>query len=101
MTLAGFRASGTEAALGYWLVPAARGAGLAGTAARLLCDYGFGTLGLRRIELEIRPGNAASHPVAERLGAVHEGLRPESHEAEGRRWDMVAYSLTAPSRSSA
>lgn len=79
--------------LGYWLVPEARGHGLAFAAARLLCDWGFAALGLERIELEIRPDNDASQRLAERLGATCEGLRPESHLAEGRRWDMVLYSL--------
>lgn len=79
--------------LGYWLVPEARGHGLAFAAARLLCDWGFAELGLGRIELEIRPDNDASQRLAERLGATREGLRPESHLAEGRRWDMVLYTL--------
>jgi RimJ/RimL family protein N-acetyltransferase len=79
--------------LGYWLVPEARGHGLAFAAARLLCGWGFAALGLARIELEIRPDNVASQRLAERLGATREGLRPESHLAEGRRWDMVLYSL--------
>lgn len=91
VNLTAFRAG--EAAFGYWLVPAARGRGLATAAARLLGQWGFGALGLRRIELEIRSDNIASQRVAERLGASREGLRPDSHEAEGRRWDMVVYSL--------
>jgi ribosomal-protein-alanine N-acetyltransferase len=88
---------GAVTSLGYWLVPDARGKGLASAAARLLCAWGFAELGLRRIELEIRPDNLASQRLAERLGATREGLRPESHLAEGQRWDMVLYSLSPAS----
>jgi [ribosomal protein S5]-alanine N-acetyltransferase len=85
------RFEGTAAALGYWLVPAARGHGLAVNAARMLCAYGFEKLGLTRIELAILPENRPSHAVAERLGAKREGVRRESHEA-----DMVIYSVRSP-----
>lgn len=82
-----------EAALGYWLVPVARGKGYATAATRVLCTWGFEELGLRRIELAILPTNRASRRVAERLNARHEGLRRDSHEAEGRPWDMEIYTL--------
>jgi len=84
-----------SAALGYWLAPDARGRGLASRAAQLLCDWGFAQLGLGRIELAILPENDASQRVAARLGAVCEGIRRDSHEAAGRRWDMLVYALTA------
>lgn len=82
--------------LGYWLTPAARGQGLAARGAGLLRDYGFRELRLERIELSIRPENAASHAVAARLGATRECLRHDSRDAAGRRWDMVMYSITRP-----
>jgi RimJ/RimL family protein N-acetyltransferase len=84
-----------QAALGYWLVPAARGRNLATRAARLLADWGFGQLGLERVELAILPDNVASRRVAERLGATPEELRRRSHEAGGRWWDMAIYALGA------
>jgi RimJ/RimL family protein N-acetyltransferase len=83
VNLVRFSDDGREAALGYWLVPAARGQGLAVTAARMLSSLGFDQLRLARIELAIPPGNAASHHVADRLGAVREDVRR----------DMVIYSL--------
>ena len=46
---------------------------------------------LTRIELLIEPANLASRRVAERLGAVHEGLA--SHEANGRTYEMSMYGL--------
>jgi [ribosomal protein S5]-alanine N-acetyltransferase len=96
VNLGRFSDDGSRAALGYWLVPSARGRGLASVAARTLTNWGFHVMGLERIELAILPENAASHRVAERLGAKPEGLRPSSHEAGGRWWDMEIYVLHRP-----
>jgi RimJ/RimL family protein N-acetyltransferase len=85
-----------RAALGYWVVPAARGRGVATTAAQLLCAWGFEQLHLTSIELAVRPQNVASQRVAQRLGARADGLRPNSHRADGRSWDMLIYTLVAP-----
>lgn len=91
-----FSDDGTRAELGYWLVPGARGQGLASAAARTLTSWGFEAMGLKEIELAILPENVASQRVAKRLGATPEGLRAESHEAGGRWWDMEIYTLHAP-----
>jgi len=96
VNLVRFSADARQAALGYWLVPGARGQGLAVAAAEMLCAWGFEQMNLVRIEFAILPDNAASHRVADHLGAVREGLRRDSHEAGGRKWDMVIYSLSAP-----
>jgi RimJ/RimL family protein N-acetyltransferase len=96
VNLVRFSEDGREAALGYWLVPAARGQGLAVTAARMLSSWGFEQMALARIEVAILPDNTASHRVALRLGATREGVRPDSHEAAGRTWDMVIYALHGP-----
>jgi RimJ/RimL family protein N-acetyltransferase len=82
-----------EAAIGYWLVPEARGQGLATAAASLLIDWRLESLPLERIELAILPENQASQRVAARLGATPEGIRDQSHEAEGRMWAMTIWSL--------
>ncbi len=97
VNLSRFSEDGNEAALGYWLVPSARGRGLASAAARTLARWGFEAMGMKRIELAILPENTASHRVAERLGATPEGVRRSSHEAGGRWWDMAIYALRAPS----
>jgi RimJ/RimL family protein N-acetyltransferase len=94
VNLAGFGDGGREAEIGYWLVPEARGRGLATAATSLLVDWGFRDLGLERVEFAILPENLASQRVAERVGATSEGLREHSHEAEGRRWDMTIWSLS-------
>jgi RimJ/RimL family protein N-acetyltransferase len=94
VNLSGLDGDGREAEIGYWLVPEARGRGLVTAAVSLLVDWGFENLGLERIEFAILPENLASQHVAERLGATPEGLREQSHESEGRRWDMTIWSLT-------
>jgi RimJ/RimL family protein N-acetyltransferase len=96
VNLSRFANGGREAALGYWLVPFARGRGLAFLAAAALTAWGFEMLGLKRVELAILPGNLASRRVAERIGACSEGVRRMSHQAEGRWWDMAIYSLEPP-----
>lgn len=93
VNLVRFSADGRMAALGYWLAPAARNRGLATCAAGLLCRWGFDALKLALIELAIQPENAASHRVAQRLGATSRGLRRNSHYADGRWWDMMIYVL--------
>lgn len=94
VNLAGLDDGGREAEIGYWLMPDARGRGLATTAVSLLVGWGFDQLGLERIEFAILPENVASQRVAERLGANPEGIRERSHQAEGRAWDMTIWSLT-------
>ena len=82
-----------DAAIGYWLVPEARGRGLTTAAARLLIDWGLRQGGLERIEFAILPENLAVPGVAERVGATPEGIRERSHQAQGRDWDMTIWSV--------
>jgi RimJ/RimL family protein N-acetyltransferase len=94
VNLAGLDDGGHEAAVGYWLVPEARGRGIATAAASLLINWGLREHGLERIEFAILPENTASQRVAERVGATPEGIRERSHQAEGRHWDMSIWSVT-------
>jgi RimJ/RimL family protein N-acetyltransferase len=79
--------------LSYWLLPQARGRGLAYAAVRLMIDSVVPELGLRSVVLDIEEGNLPSVRLAERLGAerrsptrVHPGRRGEPHT-------MVVYVL--------
>jgi RimJ/RimL family protein N-acetyltransferase len=94
LNLAGLDDGGHEAEIGYWLVPEARGRGLASAAVSLLAEWGFEQLRLERIEFAILPENVASQRVAESVGATPEGIRERSHQAEGRAWDMTIWSLS-------
>lgn len=72
-----------SATVGYWVLPEARGRGVATRALRLVVDWAFG-LGLHRIALDHAIGNVASCRVAERAGFAHEGtLRGAHRNADG------------------
>jgi len=54
--------------LTWWLMPNARGRGLATEAARAIVDWAYGTLGWDRVQTFMRDKNIASRAIAERLG---------------------------------
>lgn len=81
------------AAVGYWLVPAARGRGLATAAVRLLARWAFAELGLARLELTCSPDNETSQQVADRCGFSREGVLRSYVPFKGARRDSVIYSL--------
>ena len=81
------------AALGYWLVPQARGRGVATQAVRLLARWAFAELAMARLELTCSPNNDASQRVAERCGFAREGLLRSHLPFRGTRRDSVIYSL--------
>ncbi len=60
--------------LGYWLRETQQGHGYAAEAALAAARFGFGTLGLSRIEIVAAQGNQASRRVACRIGAREECL---------------------------
>jgi RimJ/RimL family protein N-acetyltransferase len=84
-----------RAEVGYWLASWARGAGHATRAVRLICAWGFGTLGLERIELLAATGNPASQRVAGRSGFTREAVLRSYMLQQGERRDMVSFSLLA------
>jgi RimJ/RimL family protein N-acetyltransferase len=63
-----------EVDIGYRLLPAHWGAGLATEACRPVVDYGFARLGLRQIIGLVDPENAASVRVLEKLGLAFAGM---------------------------
>lgn len=81
--------------VGYWLSAEARGQGHATRAVRLICAWGFGALGLERIELLAATGNAASQRVAERAGFTREGMLRSYLRGKDGQQDMVAFGLLA------
>jgi RimJ/RimL family protein N-acetyltransferase len=78
-----------RAELGYWLVPAARGRGLARTAAALLTEWAFATLPLDRLEITTAPGNAAALRLAAAIGFEREGVMRARNFERGRPVDLV------------
>jgi ribosomal-protein-alanine N-acetyltransferase len=62
------------ASLGYWVAQSHAGRGVTPTAVALVCDHLMTAVGLHRVEISIRPENAASLRVVEKLGFTEIGL---------------------------
>ena len=83
------------ATLGYWVDQDRAGRGIVPTAVALATDHCFKTLGLHRMEINIRPENAASLRVVEKLGFRDEGLRPRFLHINGEWADHRSFALTS------
>jgi RimJ/RimL family protein N-acetyltransferase len=79
--------------LGYWIRSSATGRGLATEATRLLAKFAFDQLGLKRVEIVVAEENIASLGVAEKSGAIREGILRNRLFLHGRPTDAVLYSL--------
>ena len=88
---------GRTAQMGYWVAAPLRRRGVASTAARMLCDFGFETLGLRRVELNAEVANTASRRVAEKAGFELEGVRRAWRTVRGVPTDFAFYGRLASS----
>ncbi|MGY0231821.1 GNAT family N-acetyltransferase [Longispora urticae] len=64
-----------HAAVSYWMLPAARGRGVAVRALGAMTRWSFGTLGLHRLSLQHSTGNVASCRVAAKAGYALEGTQ--------------------------
>ena len=80
------------AGLGYWLVPSARGRGLASRAVALLTEWGLRDLGLARVEAWVEPDNEASVGVLSRCGFECEGRLRSFLSFPTRRADALVFS---------
>lgn len=83
------------AELGYTLMPAYWGRGFARRALGAVLDYGFGVLGLHRIEANINPENEASRRLLERAGFRLEAQFRENYRFRDRHLDSHIYGLLA------
>ncbi len=79
--------------LGYQVRASRMREGIATKAAKLVAEYGFEKLGFQRIELVVRKDNAPSLKVAEKLGAVREGLLRNRLQLHGIAYDAYMYSI--------
>lgn len=77
----------------YWIKKDFAGRGLSTRAVKLISKFGFQKLGMRRLEIFMEPENTASIKVAEKAGAVKEGiLRNRIYGAEASK-DALIYSI--------
>ena len=83
------------ASIGSWIDSRVAGLGLTPMAVAMACDYCFGVLRLHRIEIVIRPENAASRRVVAKLGFRHEGSRPGFLHIDGAWRDHEVFALNA------
>ncbi|MFI0813049.1 GNAT family N-acetyltransferase [Streptomyces echinatus] len=74
-----------SACVGYWVLPEARGQGVATRALTLATRWAFTGLRLHRLELDHAVGHEASCKVAERCGFRYEGTLRGAMWEEGRR----------------
>lgn len=81
-------------AIGYWIGEAWAGRGLMPRAVALATDFCFFSLGLHRVEINIRPENAASLRVVEKLGFRDEGVRVRFLHIDGVWCDHRTFALT-------
>ncbi len=77
--------------IGYWIDQAFSNRGLTTQAVDLLTEYGFSSLLLHRIEINLRPENAASRKVAEKAGYHLEGERPRYLHIDGQWRDHLCF----------
>ncbi|WP_246281842.1 GNAT family N-acetyltransferase [Fodinicola acaciae] len=83
-----------SASVGYWVDGRLAGRGIMPTALALVVDHGFTAAGLHRIEVNIRPENAASRRVVEKLGFREEALHKRFLHIDGAWRDHIGYALT-------
>ena len=73
--------------VGFMTAPHARGRGYMTAALRAAVEFGFGELGLERIEWRAHVGNEGSQRVAEKAGFTHEGILRKGCAQRGVRHD--------------
>ncbi|MEF3402119.1 GNAT family N-acetyltransferase [Agromyces sp. CCNWLW203] len=83
----------SSATIGYWVAQDVAGRGITPTAVALATDYCFGTLRLHRMEICIRPENAPSLRVVDKLGFRYEGLRRRFIHINGVWSDHFSFAL--------
>jgi len=80
--------------VGYWVDGAVAGRNITPTALALVIDHCFGPVGLHRVEVDIRPENAASLRVVEKLGLRREGFYERFLDIDGAWRDHLAFAVT-------
>ncbi|MFT4123112.1 MAG: GNAT family protein [Microbacteriaceae bacterium] len=84
----------SSATIGYWVAERFAGRGAIPTAVALATDHCFFALGLHRMEICIRPENAPSLRVVEKLGFRFEGMRRRYIHIDGDWRDHFCFALT-------
>ena len=84
----------STASIGYWLLPVARGRGLATSAVRLLAAWAVRDFGIEHLRITTAPDNPRSQRVAERSGfrrvSPPKGEPPDSADAGQVVFERIA-----------
>lgn len=86
-------ASNRRANVGYWVRSSAVGRGICTAAIRLLIAWAGANTELKRLEILVAVENAASQRVAEKVGAVREGVLRSRLLLHGAFHDAVSFSV--------
>lgn len=87
--------SARSASIGYWVARSHAGRSITPTAVALVCDHLLTTVGLHRVEIAIRPENAASLRVVQKLGFTPIGLAPRYLHIAGQWCDHELFQILA------
>jgi ribosomal-protein-alanine N-acetyltransferase len=82
--------------IGYWVDQRFANRGYVTRSVKLLTKYAFEKLLLHRIEINMRPENAASKKVAEKAGFTFEGIRPVYLHIDGAWRDHLSFYIANP-----
>jgi ribosomal-protein-alanine N-acetyltransferase len=80
--------------IGYWIDSAVAGRNITPVAVALVIDHCFSSVGLHRVEIDIRPENKASLRVVEKLGLRREGYFERFLDIDGGWRDHAAFAIT-------
>jgi RimJ/RimL family protein N-acetyltransferase len=83
-----------NANLGYWVRSSMAGRGVCTAAVKQLANLAFRDTDLIRLEILAAVGNRASQRVAEKSGAVREGVLRDRLLLHGEAHDAVVFSIT-------
>lgn len=86
---------GRRGEIAYDLARAEWGRGVMSEILPHVLDFGFGRLGLRRLEAMVTVGNARSCALLERHGFACEGTLRDHAYWKGRFWDQLIYARLA------
>lgn len=92
------RGSVSSATIGYWVSSSVAGKGIMPIAVALCIDQLFDQEQLHRVEIDIRPENAASLRVVEKLGLRQEGLKQRFIHIDGAWRDHLVFAITREER---
>lgn len=92
-----WQARHSRAEIGYGIdMESFKRKGLMKEALKAILHYGFGEMGLNRVEAFIGPGNIASASLVEGLGFIKEGLLRGHYCKDGDIQDSACYGLLKP-----